>query len=100
MSTKLHALVDALGRVVDIVLSPGQAADIGAAHHPLDGRRFGGLIANRAYDADHLRGPLRQAGVTVVIPSTRSRRTAVPHDRDRITLLLPPQAVQGHRHPL
>jgi len=82
LSTKIHALVDALGRIVEIVLSPGQAADIGAAHQLLDGRRFGGLIADRAYDADHLTGPLRQAGVAVVIPSTRSRRIAVPHDRE------------------
>lgn len=82
MSTKIHALVDALGRVVDIVLSPGQAADIGTAHRLLDGRRFGGLIADRAYDADHLTQPLRQAGIAVVIPSTRSRRTPVPHDRE------------------
>ena len=54
LSTKIHALVDALGRVVDIALSPAQAADITAAHRLLDGRRFGGLIADRAYDADHL----------------------------------------------
>ena len=82
MSTKIHALVDALGRIVDIVVSPGQAADISAAHELLDRRRFGGLIADRAYDADHLTAPLRQAGISVIIPSTRSRRIAVPHDAD------------------
>ena len=86
MSTKIHALVDALGRIVDIVVTPDQAADIGAAHQLLDGRRFGGLIADRAYDADHLTKPLRQAGVAVVIPSTRSRRIAVPHDREAYKL--------------
>lgn len=48
----------------------------------LDNRRFAGLIADRAYDADHLTQPLRQAGIAVVIPSTRSRRVAVPHDAE------------------
>ena len=80
MSTKIHALVDALGRIVDVALSPGQAADIVAAHALLDGRRFQGLIADRAYDADHLTVPLREQGVNIVVPSTRSRRVVVPHD--------------------
>lgn len=71
-----------MGRVVAIALSPGQAADIATAHRLLEGRRFGGLIADRAYDADHLTRPLRQAGVAIVIPSTRSRRVAIPHDRE------------------
>lgn len=75
-------MVDALGRIVDVALSPGHAADITAAHRLLDGRRFGGLIADRAYDADHLTQPLRQAGIAVVIPSTRSRKIAVPYDRE------------------
>lgn len=82
MSTKIHALVDALGRAIDIHLSPGQAADITGAHPLLDGRSFGGLIADRAYDADHLTCPLRQAGIAVVIPSTRSRKIPVPHDSE------------------
>jgi transposase len=77
LSTKIHALVDALGRIVDVALSPGQAADIVAAHALLDSRCFRGLIADRAYDADHLTVPLRERGVNVVIPSTRSRRTAI-----------------------
>jgi len=80
LSTKIHALVDALGRIVDVALSPGQAADIVAAHTLLDGRDFRGLIADRAYDADHLTVPLREQGVNIVIPSTRSRRQSIPHD--------------------
>ena len=80
MSTKIHALVDTLGRIVDVALSPGQANDIVAAHALLDGRRFQGLIADRAYDADHLTVPLREQGVNIVIPSTRSRRQPIPHD--------------------
>jgi len=82
LSTKIQSLVDALGHVVDIVLAQGQAANITAAHHLQDGRQFNGPIADRAYDADHPTQLLRQAGIDVVIPSTRSRQIAVQHDCD------------------
>jgi len=82
LSTKIHALVDTLGRIIDLAISPGQAADIVGAHALLDGRRMRGLIADRAYDADHLTVPLRERGVNIVIPSTSSRRQAIPHDVD------------------
>jgi transposase len=46
-----------------------------------------GLIADRAYDANHLRHFLAQRQAQVVIPSTRSRRQPIPYDaiayRDR-----------------
>ena len=38
------------------------------------------LIADRGYDANHLRGALATNGVEAVIPSTRSRKSAIPHD--------------------
>jgi len=46
-----------------------------------------GLIADRGYDADHLRRFLAQRRAHVVIPSTTSRKRPMPHDpvayRDR-----------------
>ena len=38
------------------------------------------LIADKGYDANHLRGVLADNGVEAVIPSTRSRRRAMPYD--------------------
>ena len=40
------------------------------------------LLADRAYDANALRGLLAERGTMAVIPSTRSRTTPIPHDKD------------------
>jgi transposase len=39
-----------------------------------------GLIADRGYDANHLRRFLTERRATVVIPSTTSRKRPIPHD--------------------
>ncbi len=39
------------------------------------------LIADKAYDADHLRRWLKERRIKAVIPSTASRRTPYPLDR-------------------
>jgi transposase len=45
------------------------------------------LLADRGYDADHLRKLLAEQGAEAVIPSTTSRRAPIPYDlvayRDR-----------------
>jgi len=38
------------------------------------------LLADRAYDANHLRQLLAQIGAEAVIPSTTSRKMPIPHD--------------------
>jgi transposase len=38
------------------------------------------LLADRAYDANALRAWLAEKGILAVIPSTRSRALAIPHD--------------------
>jgi len=39
------------------------------------------LIADKAYDADHLRERLQRRGTEPVIPARGSRSVAFPHDR-------------------
>ena len=41
------------------------------------------LLADRGYDANHLRAYLRQNGTTPVIPGRRSRKRPVRHDKRR-----------------
>ncbi|WP_233560177.1 transposase [Teichococcus wenyumeiae] len=73
--SKIHAVANAEGRPLAFVPMPGNIADISAAAHLLDSiapaRR---ILADKAYDADHLRKPLEAQGTEVVIPSTRARR--------------------------
>lgn len=64
------------------LLTPGNVADITAAPELLasqsPSRR---LLADRGYDANSLRGALKARGTEAVIPSTRSRKRAIPYDR-------------------
>ena len=52
MSTKIHALVDALGNPLRFLLTPGQAHDLAGADALLPHMTANLLIADRAFDAD------------------------------------------------
>src|ERR1700694_824900 len=56
LTTKIHALVDALGNPVELMLTPGQE-----------------LIGDKAYDADPFVETLAQRGITPVIPPKANR---------------------------
>jgi transposase len=81
-TTKIHLLADVLGRPAVIHLTPGNASDVRTAPEVLakaPGRRKR-LVADRGFDANHLRHDLRSAGTTPVIPGTRSRKRPIRHD--------------------
>ncbi|MFC7556824.1 IS5 family transposase [Pseudoroseomonas wenyumeiae] len=80
--SKIHAVANAEGRPLAFVPMPGNITGISAATHLLDcialARR---ILADKAYDVDHLRKPLEAQGPEVVIPSTRARRRPHPLNR-------------------
>ncbi len=83
MSTKIHALVDALGNPVGFLLTGGQAHDLVGADHLLPNMQADLLIADKAFDADkRVLEPLAGAGKAAVIPSRSNRRQPRAHDRD------------------
>ena len=82
LTTKIHALVDGLGRPLCFLLTPGQAADCRRARSLLEGVSFERLIGDRGYDTDELRDWAEEHGAEAVIPSKRNRKTAIPHDRE------------------
>ena len=51
LSTKIHALVDALGLPLKIVLTAGQVHDLAGADAMLPGMEAKALLADKAYDA-------------------------------------------------
>jgi transposase len=76
------------GRPLALLLTAGNINDIGVARALL--QRVGPvrrLIADRGYDANHLRRFLADQQAEAVIPSTTSRRKPIPYDtvayRDR-----------------
>ena len=73
MTTKIHALVDALGNPVRIEISPGQAGDPPYAAALLADCEAFGVIADKAYDADRLLERLSCMGSDAIIPSKANR---------------------------
>lgn len=71
---------DSLGRPVRFLIAPGQSHDILAVPALLEGQRPDAVLADRAYDANSLRRHLEHIGAEAVIPSTRSRKSPIPHD--------------------
>ena len=81
LTTKVHAVVDGLGRPLCFLLTPGQAADCRQARSLLEGLAFERLIGDRGYDTDELRDWAEELGAEAVIPSKRNRKAPIPHDR-------------------
>ena len=80
MTTKIHAVVDALGNPVVLSLTPGNAHDITQAKPLLDQVEPAALLADKGYDSDALVAALDERGITPVIPSKANRK--VPRKTD------------------
>ncbi len=73
MTTKIHALVDALGKPVAFSLTPGQASDLSQAEPMLENVAPEAFLADKAYDADRLIIALEARGIKPVIPPKANR---------------------------
>ncbi len=83
LTTKIHAVVDALGRPIRLRLSAGQAYDGHTAEHMLTALPEGcRVLADRAYDSNAIRSLLEKQGAQAVIPSIPRRNPVIPHDRE------------------
>jgi transposase len=83
LSTKIHALVDALGKPLAFLLTPGQAHDLAGADALLPQMAADLLIADRAFDADaRVLEPLATAGKSAVIPPRPNRLEPRQFDRE------------------
>ena len=80
MTTKIHALVDALGNPVKVMLSPGQDHDLTCAEPLIEAAGPSALIADKAFDADAFIAALNHRAITPVIPSKSNRKTPRPCD--------------------
>jgi transposase len=64
------------------MLTGGQVHDIVTAPAMIEGVEGDALIAGKAYDSNEFRKQIAQAGMRAVIPSNRTRKTIIPHDRE------------------
>lgn len=73
--------MDDHGRPRVLLLSAGNTNDITMAHALIEAAGpFRKLLADRGYDADHLRRRLAERSAEAVIPTTTSRKQPIPYD--------------------
>jgi transposase len=87
LNSKLHAVTDALGRPIRMFLTAGNVSDyVGARAMVGSLPHADWLLADRGYDADWFRNDLKDMEIEPCIPSRKSRKVAIPHDRSRYKL--------------
>ena len=74
-------LADALGRPLRFLLTGGEMHESRTAQAMLEGVEGDAVIADKAYDSDAIRDTVRAAGMKAVIPSNRSRKRRLRHDK-------------------
>ena len=79
MTTKIHAVVDALGNPAGIMLSPGQDHDLTCAEALIEALDPHALIADKAFEANSFISALNARAITPVIPPKSNRKTPRPY---------------------
>ena len=79
MSTKIHAVVDALGNPLRFILTPGQVSDITQAEELIAGLPADHVLADKGYDSKALRESIVNPDAVPVIPP-RKTSPQVPCD--------------------
>jgi transposase len=82
LTTKVLALTDALGNLVRFKFLPGQRSEIVGVYDLIEGLTFDAMLADKAFDADHLRERLKEQNAEAVIPAKRNRLRPIPHDTE------------------
>jgi transposase len=73
LTTKIHAIVDALGNPVAVSLTGGQTHDLAQAQPLLSKVEPKAFLADKAYDANSLIEALEKRQITSVIPPKSNR---------------------------
>ncbi|WP_458122930.1 IS5 family transposase [Paenibacillus sp. Z3-2] len=84
LSTKIHAVVDALGNPLRFDLTGGEAHDSVQGFDILKSMKLTQkqVLADRAYDTNAIRAFLKEQQAIPVIPGKKNRRTTLKYDQD------------------
>lgn len=83
MTTKIGALVDALGNLIAFVLVPGQRHDVNLVDKLMNGVACDAFLGDKAFDANKVRELLASKGVEAVIPPRKGTKGADGYDREK-----------------
>lgn len=81
-TSKIHAVVDALGNPIKLIITPGQRSDITQAPALIDGLKFSYGMGDKAYDANAFRAQIERQGGIAVIPPRNNRKEQIVYDED------------------
>lgn len=81
MTTKLHMATDEEGRIIRMVFTGGNKADISSALDLIQGLKPAKLLADKGYDADWLMHYLDSEDIEAVIPPKSNRTEQREYDR-------------------
>jgi transposase len=81
LSTKIHAVCDALGNPIRFSLTAGQVSDYKEALSLIDGLKTNAILADKGYDADYIIEAISQCGAQAVIPPKSNRNTLRVYDK-------------------
>jgi transposase len=76
-TSKIHALTDALGLPIKIIITPGQRNDITQAPELIDGINFSYALGDKGYDSDAFRAQIAKQGAVAVIPPRTNRKEQI-----------------------
>jgi transposase len=82
MTTKILALIDALGNLVHFVLLPGQRFDTVGVEPLIEGINFGALIGDKAFDSNTIIAALNKRGAKIVISQHPRRAQPLKIDQE------------------
>ena len=81
-NTKIHAIADAKGRLLSILLTGGQAHDCPPAQRLIRRSKIAKkLLGDKAYDSEELRLWLKARGTKPVVPNRSNRKQPFSFDR-------------------
>jgi transposase len=81
-TTKIHALVDALGNPLRFIITAGNRNDITQAEALIDGINGTHGIGDKAYDCDALRDKMERQNCADCIPSKSNRKVPYEYDKE------------------
>src|SRR5580704_5928457 len=82
LTSKIHALVDAVGKPVHLHLTAGNIHDVTEAEVLIEKAQGKNFIADKGYDADRVIEAIEQKKMIAVIPSKTNRKIQRQIDRD------------------
>ena len=83
-NTKIHAVVDALGHPIDVLITEGQLHDSVPAKGLIKGKTSENVIADKAYDTNDFRKAIQEELKQAVIPACGTRIERVYYDKHLI----------------